>query len=109
MSRSGYYSDDDDCEYLALYRQAVRRATTGYRGQRLLRKLRAALDAMPTKRLIADAIKDDAGDVCVLGALDPDVDAYDAEYLAEHFGIDRKRLEDEKQMMLDFLRRQAAA
>lgn len=31
------------------------------------------------------------------------------ELIAEHFGIDRKRLENEKQAMLDFLRRQTAA
>lgn len=63
------------------------RATTGYRGQHLLRKLRDALDAMPNKRLITDAIKNEAGEVCALGALDPNVEEYDAIYLAEHFGI----------------------
>lgn len=86
MSRSGY---SDDCDNLGLWRGAVRRATTGYRGQHLLRKLRDALDAMPVKRLIADAIKDGSGDVCALGALDPTVQEYDATYLAEHFGIAR--------------------
>lgn len=68
MGRSGY---SDDCEHLDLYRQAVRRATTGYRGQHLLCKLRDALDAMPRKRLITGVIKDEHGDVCALGALDP--------------------------------------
>ncbi len=95
MSRSGY-SDDYECDVpLEFYRQAVHRATTGYRGQHLLRKLRDALDAMPTKRLIADAIKDTSGDVCALGALDPNAPAYDQdEYgwdhsadLAKHFNI----------------------
>ncbi len=86
MSRSGY---SDDCENLALWRQAVHRATTGYRGQYLLQKLRDALDAMPTKRLITGAIKDDAGEVCALGALDPTATHYYAEELAEHFGIAR--------------------
>ncbi len=75
MSRSG------------LWRGAVHRATTGYRGQHLLKKLRDALDAMPSKRLIADAIKDERGDVCVLGALDPNVGEYSAVYLAEHFDV----------------------
>ena len=84
MSRSGY---SDDCDNPALYRQAVRRATTGYRGQAFLLRLRDALDAMPTKRLITDEIKDESGDVCALGAVDPNVGEYDAEYLAEHFGI----------------------
>lgn len=98
MSRSGY-SDDFDTEIPGcLWRQAVHRATTGYRGQHLLRKLRDALDAMPVKRLIADAIKDESGAVCALGALDPNAPAYDpdgdfgweeghARDLAEHFGI----------------------
>lgn len=84
MSRSGY---SDDCANLGLWRGAVDRATRGYRGQHLLRKLRAALDAMPSKRLIADEIKDEAGDVCALGALDSTVEEYSAVYLAEHFGI----------------------
>lgn len=86
MSRSGYSDDGDN---RGLWRGAVRRATTGYRGQHLLRKLGDALDAMPTKRLITDAIKNEAGEVCALGALDSTVDAYDAEVLAEHFGIAR--------------------
>lgn len=84
MSRSNY---TDDCENLGLWRGAVHRATTGYRGQHLLRKLRDALDAMPVKRLITDAIQDDSGEVCALGALDPHVTSYDAEDLAAHFGI----------------------
>lgn len=96
MSRSGY-SDDCDGEIpIKLYRQAVRRATTGYRGQHLLCRLRDALDAMPTKRLIVGNIKDEAGEVCALGALDPAAPAYhEDDYddfdhprkLAEHFGI----------------------
>lgn len=86
MSRSNY---SDDCENVGLWRGAVQRATTGYRGQHLLRKLRDALDAMPDKRLIADAIKDENGAVCALGALDPNVEAYEAEELAKHFGIAR--------------------
>ncbi len=96
MSRSGY-SDDCCDEYpVALYRQAVRRAVTGYRGQHLLKKLRDALDAMPVKRLIAGNIKDESGQVCALGALDPtapeysedDLDDFDhPRKLAEHFGV----------------------
>lgn len=85
MSRSGY----SVCENLGLWRGAVHRATTGYRGQHFLRKLRDALDAMPVKRLIVDAIKDDSGEVCALGALDPTVETYDAAALADHFGIAR--------------------
>lgn len=86
MSRSGY---SDDCENVQLWRGAVRRATIGYRGQHLLKKLLAALDAMPTKRLIADDIKNEAGEVCALGALDPNAESYDDEDLAKHFGVAR--------------------
>lgn len=64
-------------------------AILGKRGQAFMRRLRAALDAMLVKRLITDAIKDESGEVCALGAVDPNVDAYDAEYLAEHFDIAR--------------------
>lgn len=86
MSRSGY---SDDCENIGLWQGAVERATQGYRGQHLLRKLRDALDALPTKRLITDEIQNEAGEVCALGALDPTVTAYEAEALAKHFGIAR--------------------
>jgi hypothetical protein len=86
MSRSGY---SDDCDNYGLWLGAVQRAATGYRGQHLLRKLRDALDAMPVKRLIVDAIKDEKGDVCALGALDPNAPVYDAWDLAKHFGIAR--------------------
>jgi hypothetical protein len=86
VSRSGY---TDDCENLGLWRGAVNRAIRGYRGQDLLRRLRDALDAMPVKRLIVDAIKNDDGEVCALGALDPTPLDYDAESLADHFGIAR--------------------
>lgn len=79
MSRSGYSDDFDGETPVELYRQAVHRATTGYRGQHLLRKLRDALDAMPSKRLIAGNIKDESGQVCALGALDPTAPKYDEE------------------------------
>ncbi len=86
MSRSGY---SDDCENIGLWRGAVKRATQGYHGQHLLKKLLTALDAMPVKRLITDAIRDESGEVCALGALDPNVKVYEAEELAHHFHIAR--------------------
>ncbi len=98
MSRSGYTDDSDSDIPIELYRQAVHRATTGYRGQHLLKKLRDALDAMPVKRLITGNIKDESGQVCALGALDANAPKYDddewdgawdghARKLATHFGI----------------------
>ncbi len=44
---------------------------------------------MPTKRLITDAIKNESGEVCALGALDPNAPVYEAEDLAVHFGVAR--------------------
>lgn len=88
MGRSGY-SDDCDGTDLYLWRGAVDRALLGARGQRFLRKLRAALDAMPKKRLIADKIANSKGEVCAMGAVDPTarLDPYDREAVAKHFGI----------------------
>ena len=48
MSRSGY---SDDAENVAMWRGQVANATRGRRGQKLLRDMVAALDAMPDKRL----------------------------------------------------------
>lgn len=86
MSRSGY---SDDCDNVQLWRSAVHRALRGYRGQAFLYKLRAALDAMPVKRLIAGEIANAAGEVCALGAVDPlaPVDPEDRKAVADHFGI----------------------
>lgn len=92
MSRSGY-TDYDDGDYpLALYRGRVASATRGKRGQKMLRELLAALDAMPVKQLHAEVFDDPEGKVCALGALarvkgidtselDPE-DSYAAEELA---------------------------
>lgn len=86
MSRSGY---SDDGDYLELYRATVDRALKGARGQHFLRKLRTALDAMSVKWLITDQIADKAGQVCALGAVDPntEIDPEDIERVAAHFGI----------------------
>ena len=66
MSRHGY-SDDPDPLDLGRWRGRVASAIRGRRGQRLLRDLLAALDAMPEKRLIAHELEQD-GEVCALGA-----------------------------------------
>lgn len=69
MSRSGYCDDYDDSDYpRALYRGTVASAMRGKRGQKLLRDMVAALDAMPAKRLISnDLVRD--GDACALGVV----------------------------------------
>jgi hypothetical protein len=45
------------------------RSLRGKRGQAALRRLEAALLALPEKRLVADVIEDEDGTVCALGAL----------------------------------------
>ena len=52
----------------AMWRGRVASSIRGRRGQQLLRDALAALDAMPAKRLIPEAIVED-GDVCLLGAV----------------------------------------
>ena len=93
MSRSGY---DDDCSgwTLICWRGAVNSALKGKRGQKTLREIRDALDAMQVKELAADSLVSADGQFCTLGALGaargmpldslvPD----DPEGVAEKFGI----------------------
>lgn len=66
MSRSGYSEDGDNP---GLWRGAVERAITGRRGQAFLREMAAALDAMPVKELITEAVVKDSEHVCAIGAV----------------------------------------
>lgn len=66
MSRSGY---TDDPENLAMWRGMVASAIRGKRGQRLLCELAEAMDAMPEKMLIAEALKVEEGAYCALGVV----------------------------------------
>ena len=67
MSRSGY---NDCCGgwELIRWRGAVQSATFGKRGQKLLRDMLAALDAMPVKQLVTGELEAD-GNYCALGVL----------------------------------------
>lgn len=92
MSRSGY-SDDADWWSFIRWRGAVASAIRGQRGQRLLRDLLAALDAMPEKRLIAGDLEW-SGDYCALGALGTarqidlrTLDPYDRVQVGERFDV----------------------
>ena len=93
MSRHGC-SDECVQPYSGMYRGRVASAMRGKRGQRLLRELLAALDAMPDKRLIKDDFVLD-GEACALGVValsrgipDPEkIDSEDHEYLAKLFDI----------------------
>jgi hypothetical protein len=69
MSRSGYDGDNDDPLAHGRWRQAVRRAIEGKRGQALLRELVEALDAMPDKRLYSGSFATAEGEFCTLGVL----------------------------------------
>jgi hypothetical protein len=70
MSRHGYTYDDDDPLAYGRYRGAVQSAIRGKRGQKLLRDLKEALEAMPVKRLVRSQFEiDPQGDVCALGAV----------------------------------------
>ena len=84
MSRSGYTEyDGEDNWRLIMWRGAVASATRGKRGQRMFRDLKAALEAMPRKRLITDALENE-GEVCALGAL------------GQARGVDMSRLDPEE-------------
>ena len=68
MSRSGYSDNWDDNWRFILYRGHVASAIRGKRGQRFLRDLISALDAMPEKKLISHAVAKD-GCYCAMGAV----------------------------------------
>lgn len=70
MSRSGYSDDyDDDPLATGRWRAQVASSIRGKRGQKFLRDLIEALDALPEKELIANELADESGCVCALGAL----------------------------------------
>ena len=68
MSRHGYIDDIDNWQ-LIMWRGRVTSAIRGKRGQKLLKELRDALDAMPDKRLVAGELQTKEGDVCALGCV----------------------------------------
>lgn len=94
MSRSGYVDDIDPWQ-LIKWRGQVASALRGKRGQKFLRELIAALDAMPVKELIdADLVSEDGEQVCALGALGKAkgidvtaIDPYDHDALSTAFDI----------------------
>lgn len=99
MSRSGYTDDFDYYDPLAhgRWRQAVKRALEGKRGQALLRELVEALDAMEDKRLYPGSFATAEGEFCTLGVLGAkrgtkmddlgDEDDCDTQLVGRRFGI----------------------
>lgn len=69
MSRSGYIDDNEDPLAHGRWRQAVKRALEGKRGQALLRELVDTLDEMDDKRLYPGSFATADGEFCALGAL----------------------------------------
>jgi hypothetical protein len=87
------YTDDGEQWDLIKWRGQVASAIRGKRGQAFLRELLDALDAMPEKRLIAEALRAD-GEVCALGSIGAkrgvdleSLDPEDYDKLANVFGI----------------------
>lgn len=68
MNRSGYVDDGGDDLALGRWRAQVASAIRGKRGQRFIRDLITALDAMPEKKLIEGAFQTDGG-CCAAGAV----------------------------------------
>jgi len=96
MSRSGYTDESSERAYW-LYRHSVASAIRGKRGQRLLRCLAEAMDAMPRKRLVAGEFVTEDGEACALGSLAlyagiadaDDIDSEDHDLLSEIFDVPR--------------------
>lgn len=96
MSRSGYTDDygDDDPLAFGRWRAVVKSATRGKRGQKFLREMLAALDALESKTLIADELQTYDGGVCAIGAWGAakglnmmEVDPEDYEAVADMCGV----------------------
>ncbi len=93
VSRSGYSEDIEDNWSHIMWRGRVASAIRGKRGQKLLRDLLAALDAMPEKRLTQNVLIEE-GEVCALGAVGrargldmAQIDPEDIETVAATFDI----------------------
>lgn len=93
MSRSGYTDDCDNNWAHICWRGAVKSATKGKRGQTFFKELLTALDAMPVKRLITDALQESGG-FCTLGVLGhsrgmsmENIDPHEPEQVSKEFDI----------------------
>ena len=92
--RCGYTEDSGDSLALGRWRAQVESAIRGKRGQAFLRSLIAALDALPEKKLVRNALESPEGSVCALGALGKqrgvnlsEMDTYDYYTLGKTFNI----------------------
>jgi hypothetical protein len=90
-------SDSGDVLEFGRWRGAVASAIRGKRGQAFLRELLAAIDSIEPQRLIGDALENEHGEVCGLGAVGrargldlKAVDYEDYEAVSKLFGINEK-------------------
>jgi hypothetical protein len=67
--RIGYSGEEDYPGQFGLWQGNCQRSLHGKAGQSALRELESALLALPDKRLIAERLQDDWGDVCAIGAV----------------------------------------
>lgn len=67
--RIGYSDEEDYPGQFGLWQGNCQRSLKGKAGQAALRELKAALLALPSKRLIAENLVDAHGEVCAIGAL----------------------------------------
>jgi hypothetical protein len=89
--RLNYADEEDRPGQFALWDANVRRSLKGKAGQKALRELRDALLALPEKRLIANLLTDDRGDVCAVGAYAKakglDISKFDREDESDDVGV----------------------
>lgn len=89
--RINYTDEEDFSGQFELWQANCRRSLSGKKGQRELRELRAALLALPEKRLIHGEPVDESGDMCAIGVYGKhkglDLSTFDADYDNEEIGI----------------------
>jgi hypothetical protein len=69
MSRHGLHEDLDDNWLFIKYRGQVASALRGKSGQKFLKDLVRALDALPEQKLISQSLQEQDGAVCAMGAV----------------------------------------
>lgn len=89
--RINYCEDEDRPGQFALWQANCDRSIRGKVGQRELRELKAALLALPEKRLIHGALEDEEGGVCAIAAYGKrkgvDLSKFDPEDDSDDVGI----------------------
>lgn len=96
MSRSGYYECDGEDSILVhgRWRGQVASAIRGNRGQKFLKELAQAMDAMPEKELTRGSLVTPQGECCTMGVICKarginvnDIDDFDPEEVGDLLGI----------------------